>query len=566
MVTLGDVISNDVNVDYRRSRCILVWGANPPQTRLPQARDIYRSQRTGAKLIVVDPRPTEIARRADLWLRARPGSDAALALSMCHVILQEGLYDRAFVERWCHGLEELRARVAEYPPERVSETCWVPAEDILQAARLFATTKPACLHTRLGCGAQQVNATQTARAAACLMALAGNIDVPGGNLLSNDLGGFKTIFKMRNILRLPPDQETSRFGAREFPLQCGSRDTARWRFHAHTPSGLEAMLSREVKGFFVCGNNTMVQEADGRAVREALLSLDFLVVVDLSMTPTAELADLVLPAAHWLETEGVTHSYTGDYNRIMATQRVVEPAGEAWDDRRIVLELAKGMGLTSPWETAEELDDLRLRDVGITFQDLKALPDRTMAFPVQHKKYIERGFATPSGKVELCSTILEDHAYDPLPSHEEPPQSPVSTPELAEEYPLIFVQSRHIAYENSEYRQVPSLRRLAPVPELEINPDTASTLGIADREIAWVQGPSLPWRIQARARYVGGLHPRVVSLLHGWWFPEREGPEHGCFESNANAILPNGPPYDPINGNYQVRAVLCKVGKVHDGA
>ena len=562
MVTLGDVISNDVNVDYRLSRCILVWGANPPQTRLPQARDIYRAQRAGARLIVVDPRPTEMARRADIWLRARPGSDAALALAMCQVILEEGLYDRAFTEGWCHGLEELRARVSQYQPEGVAEVCWVPAEDIRRAARLFATTKPACLHTRLGCGAQQVNSTQTARATACLMALAGNIDVPGGNLLSNELGGFKTIFKMRNVFRLPAHQEAARFGAQEFPLQCGTSDIARWRFHAHTPSGIQAMLSGDVKGFLVCGNNTMVQEANGREVREALLSLGFLVVVDLSMTPTAELADLVLPAAHWLETEGVTHSYTGDYNRIMATRRVVDPVGEARDDREIVLDLAGAMGLPSPWQTAEDLNDLRLREVGLTFRELSALPDRALSFPVRHRKYQDTGFATPTGKVEIYSTILADHGYDPLPFHQEPPQSPYSTPELAAEYPLIFIQSRHIAYENSEYRQVPSLRRLAPEPELEINPETASSLGLGEGEVAWVQGPSLPWRIRAKARYVPALHPRVVSILHGWWFPERTEAEHGCFESNANAILPNGPPYDPVNGNYQVRATLCKVGTV----
>jgi anaerobic selenocysteine-containing dehydrogenase len=561
MVTLGDVISNDVNVDYQRSRCILVWGANPPQTRLPQARDIRRAQRAGARLIVVDPRPTEMARQADLWLRLRPGSDAALALAMIHVILQEGLYDRAFVEEWCYGLTELKKRATEYPPQRAAELCWLPTNQIVQAARLFATIKPACLHTRLGSGAQQVNSTQTARATACLMALAGNIDVPGGNLLSNDLGGFKTIFKMRNVLRLPPEKERGRFGAHEFPLQCGSRETARWRFNAHTPSGIKTMLAGGVRAFFVCGNNTVVQEANSREVWQALQKLDFLVVADLFLTPTAELADILLPAAHWLETEGVSNSYTGDYNRIMATQKVVEPVGEARDDREIVLALARRMGLPCPWKTAEELNDLRLTEVGLRFQDLKARPEHAVVFPVEHRKYTKRGFATPTGKVELYSTILAEHGYDPLPFHQEPPQSPLSTPELARQYPLILIQSRHIAYESSEYRQVASLRRLVPEPELELNPDTAAAQGIQEGRMACLQTPLLPWWVRARARFLPGLHPRVVSLLHGWWFPEQAGPEHGCLEANANAILSNNPPYDPINGNYQVRAVLCRIRK-----
>lgn len=562
--TLGDVISTDRNVDYRRSKCILLWGANPPETRPPQAKDIFAAKADGAKLIVVDPRPTKIATRADLWLRVRPGADAALALGMLNTIIERGLYDRAFVDKWCVGFEALRERAKEYPVDKVSELTWVPQEQVVEAATMFASIKPACIHTRLGIDSQHVNATQAARATTVLLALSGNIDVEGGNLLSNDLGGFMPIYQMRNALRLPVEVEMTRYGATEYPLSCGSKLTAKNRFHAHTPSGVKAMLKHELRAGFIPGNNTILEEANSRETWEALKSLEFLVVVDLSMTPTAELADIVLPAAHWLETESPTCSFTGLYNSVMATRKVIEPVGECWDDRRIVLELARRMEIESPWQTVDDLNDLRLQGLKMTFKELQNLPGQAMEFPVQYLKYEGRGFKTPSGKIELYSSIFEKHGYDPLPYHREPPESPYSTPELAKAYPMIMIQARHRAYEHTEYRNIPALRKLVPEPQVEISPEAARAHGINEGDEVWLESSKFSWRIKAKARFVHGLHPSVVSLTHGWWFPERTGPDHGCFESNANAIISNDPPYDPINGNYQVRAILCRIGKTEE--
>lgn len=561
-LTIGDGITTDRNVDYLHSKCIVIWGANPPETRIPQARDIYRALRNGARLIVVDPRPTVLAQKADIWLRVRPGTDAALALGIINVVTSEGLYDRDFVRQWCHGFDALAKRAQEYSPDRVAQITWLEVNQIVGAARMFATTKPACVHTRLGPGAQQVNCTQTARAISCLVAIAGNIDVEGGNLLSNDLGGFKNVFQLRRWMRLPQEAEHGRFGIDAFPMQCGTRQTAPWSFRAHFPSGIQGMLDGKVKGLYVCGNNTVVEEADSRRTQEALTKVDFLVVTELTMTPTAALADIVLPAAHWLETEAPIHSFTGKYNAIMATQRVIDPVGECWDDRHIVLELVRRMGLPSPWKSVEDVNDFRLAEVGITFRGLQACPDQTMSFPVKYLKYRDRGFATPTGQVELYSTILEKYGHDPLPRFLEPPLSPISTPEIAKDYPLILIQSRHKSVENSEYHHVPSLRRLMPEPLVEINPATARGIGVGDGEQMWIETPQFEWRIRGKARHVPLIHPNVVSVTHGWYFPERSEPDKGCLEANANAILSGGPPYDPINGNYQVRAVLCRAGRL----
>lgn len=563
IVTVGDVLHSDYRVDYKRSRCILVWGANPAETRPPQARHIFSAKAKGAKLIVVDPRFTETASRADLWLRVRPGTDAALAMAMLNTIINEGLYDKEFVDKWCIGFKNLKDRVQEYPPSKAAEITWVPEEKIIEAARLLATTKPACLHTRLGSGSQHINATQTSRAITILMALVGCIDIAGGNLLGDWLAGFKRIGGVPRLLRVSPEMGARRIGAREFPLTAGANSPFPPR--AHAPAGVKAMLSGQIKAFFVPGSNFVVNEGNSREVWEALNNLDFLVVADLFLTPTAELADLVLPPAHWLETDTPLDAWQDMgpalFNYVMAAPKVVAPLEECWDDRRMVLELAQEMGLRSPWRTVEEFNNWRLQEVGITFQELGKKPHHMLSFPVTYRKFEERGFGTPSGKIELYSSILEQAGHDPLPYYVEPPQSPVSTPALARDYPLILTTFRSRVYEHTEYRQIAPLRKLLPEPLIEINPKTASHFGIEEGDEVWVETPTVRSRVKGNARLIPQLHPRVVAFPFGWWFPEKPAPEHGCFESNINTIIDNGPPYEPINGNYQARGILCRIRK-----
>jgi anaerobic selenocysteine-containing dehydrogenase len=556
VMTVGEVNHSDPLVDYKHSKCILIWGANPVETRPPQAKDIFKARAEGAKLIVVDPRPTATASRADIWLRVRPGTDACLALGMLNVIINESLYDRRFVEKWCVGFEELKKRVEEYPTSRAAEITWIPEEKIIEAARLFATTKPACLHTRLGSGSQHINATQASRAITILMALVGCIDVEGGNLLGDPLGGFRRLGTISRLFRLPPEVDEKRLGAKDFPMMA----------RAHTASGAKAMLRGEIKAFFVPGSNFVVNEGNSREVWEALKNLDFLVVADLFMTPTAELADLVLPVAHWLETDTPLDPWKDMgpnlFNYVMAAQKVVKPLEECWDDRKIVLELAREMGLKSPWKTVEDFNNWRLEEMGISFDELRNKPQHMISFPVSYRKFEERGFRTASGKIELYSSRLKEAGQDPLPYHLEPPQSLVSTPQLAKEYPLILTTFRDRAYEHTEYRQINPLRKLLADPQIEINPMTASQFGIEDGDEVWIETPNINSRVKGKAKLIPGLHPRVVASLFGWWFPEKPAPEHGCFESNINTIIDNGPPYEPINGNYQARGILCRVGKV----
>ena len=563
----------DIGPDYQRSKCILIWGASPRHNRPAAERDINIARSKGAKLICIDPRPPERLDLfklglppADLWLRIRPGTDAALALGMIQIAIREDLYDKSFVNRWCSGFGSLQGHVEPFTPEKVEEITWIPKEKILEAVRLYARNKPSCLHTRLGAGSQHINATQTVRAINIFHSLVGDIDVPGGNLISSNLGGFRTPEMITQILRPPAEVDKKRIGAQMFPFLSGPREIARYVMpQAHTPSAIQAMQEGKIKGFYIPGSNVVLMEGNSRRTWAALNNLDFLVVADFFLTPTAELADLVLPAAHWLEMEIPMRAYQvmgpRRYNHILATRKVIEPRGECWDDRKMILELAKRMGIKVPWQTVGDFNDWQLEETGMKFKEVQEKPHQMISFPIRYRKYEESGFHTPSGKIEINSSILKQMGYDPLPPYVEPPQGPVATPDLFKEYPLIMVTHRHIIYMHSEFRQLRSFRKVEPNPIIEINPQTAGKVGIQDGEWMWVQRPGFQERIRGKARYVAELDPRVISMQVGWWFPEKSGPSHGALESNVNTIISSDPPYDPINGNHQARALLCRVGK-----
>ncbi len=218
------------------------------------------------------------------------------------------------------------------------------------------------------------------------------------------------------------------------------------------------------------------------------------------------------------------------------------------------------MGVELPWNTVEEFNDWTLQGLGIRFKELQNMTGQQFGFPVEYEKYKKRGIKTPSGKIELFSKTLEDLNYDPVPVYKDCFSWQAEEVSL-EEYPLILISHRDVNYMHSEFRQLPSLRNSHPEPLVEINPDTAADLGIQNGDWIVIRTPGFKDGIKGKARYVRDIHPKVISCLSHWWFPERNGPEHGCFDSNINAILSYGPPFDPITGAHQGRSVLCNVSK-----
>jgi anaerobic selenocysteine-containing dehydrogenase len=535
--------------DYDHTKCMLIWGANPPATWPVKALGMMEARVRGAKMIVVDPVFSETASKADLWLQLRPGTDAALALSMLHVIINEELYDKDFVEKWCVGFEQLRERVQQYPPRKVEDITWVPKQQIIEAARIYATTKPACI--TLGVSVDQnADTISTSRAIAMLAAITGNIDVPGGNIFPMDT---RTPERSEIELKYLLDEESheKRLGSKEYPLLAGR--ACPLSPSAHPPSVWKAILTGKpysVRALYAHGTNIVLSYANSEEVKKALMSLDFLVVADLFMTETAALADIVLPAATWMERSSVVSSLQTSYRHVHLQQKTVEPLEECRSDYDILNELARRLGFEEyMFRTEEDFGDYMLKDWGITFEEFKKLG--ILSVPNTYKKYEKSGFKTPSGKVELYSKFLQDLGFDPLPSYKEPDLSPISTPELAKEYPLIITTGGRVpVFRHTELRNIPWLRETEPEPRVLINPKTASELSIKNGDPVVVESPIDS--MEAKAYLTDGIHPRVVQV-----------PSHWGGWQNVNRIMDNKH-CAPLIGGTQLRCQLCRVRRKND--
>lgn len=595
--------------------CVMIWGNDP----LTSADGMIGNRLTptlkaGAKIITIDPVESRWARRADCWLQIRPVTDGALALGMLHVILTEGLYDRRFVERWTNapflcradtgelldvgrgapaylvwdtetngpcsperarrpaltgtydvgGLsvrpawELLLERVREYPPERVAEICWVASGTIVEAARLFATTKPAVIQWGNALDVQGVNSSQAIQAVLLLMAVTGNLDVPGGMAIWEH-GPFVDPFgpehERPDLLPEKSREMLADYGAREFPILGIT----------HGSLVNEAVVSGRLPAqvLFVIGHNFLLTAESTETCRQVLQKIPFSVTFDLFMTPTAALSDLFLPVTTWLERDQLATPYTrfGQFARVKA----VEPPGECRTDEDILLELAQRLDLHEafPWETVEEYFDWRLARTGKSFQDLRT--EGQYIHPQHYRKFETdyfrkgQGFPTPTGRVELYQTTFLKHGHDPLPHYVEPEEESPHNAALAEKYSFLATARRTPQFFHSEHHHVPELRERNPDPLVEMNRATAEEMGIDDGDWVWIETPR--GRIRQKAKLIDGIHPRVICNQHAWWYPERPGPDYGVWDSNLNVITRNdrGQGFDPIYGAPQLRGFLCNV-------
>ena len=539
-------------------QCLVAWGSRASITSDDSPHPCYigftKAIPKVKKLIVVDPRYTWEASKAHLWLQIRPGTDAALALGMLHVIINEGLYDREFVDKWTFGFDRLAERADEYPPEKVAEITWISADKIKEAARIYATSNPAVIHP--GVAVEQLRSTtQTLRAIWCLIGITGNLDVSGGNVFCDKRVRAATS-KLELKDRITPEVRKKRVTDDQYRVI----SSGMWPL---VPAlGLESIITGKpypLRVLFFVAYNPMVAAANTRKVYEALKKVDFMAISELYMTPTAELADIVLPAKMWLERDEI-QLQQADWG-IPVRQNVVGQIEERRSDWEILIELANRMGEDSISSPRHYIDSV-LKPHGVTFEELREKGFITFE-PMKHKKYEEAGFATPSGKYELYSNVLEEMGYDPLPHHTEPAESPVSTPELTKEYPLVLTTGGRIpSFFHSEFRQIPKLRRQCPDPIVEIHPDTVKGLDIRDGDWVWIESPR--GRVKQRAKLTSGIDPRVVHAQHAWWFPEDKSAEpslHGVWESNIN-VLTDWHAVDEAMGSASFRALLCKVYKV----
>jgi anaerobic selenocysteine-containing dehydrogenase len=448
------------------------------------------------------------------------------------------------------GFEKLKEHVAPFTPEWAEKITWIPATDILEATRTYATSRPAIIEWGVSIE-QNINSLQTVRAIAILRALTGNIDVPGGDILGmNVLPAYPSLKD-----KFPEEMSKKRLGGGNYRLLSG------WRAimpSAHIPTLFKAIRTGEpyrVRALLNFGSNPLMTLANSREVYDALKRLDLLVVSELFMTPTAALADYVLPAAFWPEVDQVIAYPLVAENVVMAQQKAIQ-VGQCRQDEWIIDELSSRLQLPGSEKRFDDIMEDRVKHLGITLQDLL---EKGFMYPQhEYRKYETNGFRTTSRKIELYSRSLERMGYSPLPTYNEPPESPQGSPDIAKEFPYILTTgSRRLEFFHSEQRQVESLRKRRPAPLVEIHPDTAIRQNIEQGE--WVIVSSLRGSIRMKACVTEDIRPGVINVDHGWWFPEKE--DLGFWESNANVLTSNAPPYDPAFGSCPLRGLLCSIKK-----
>ena len=387
----------------------------------------------GGSSIVIDPRRIPLARKAAIHAQIRPGTDCALALGLMHVLIAEGLYDKEFVAEWTVGFDRLAAHVQPYTPDRVAEITGVPAEMVREIARCYATFKPGIITTGIALD-HSTNGIQALRAVAVLVAISGNLDVPGGNKYSPKL-------KLKSL-----DME------KEIRHDVTVGDSCPlFLKYVKQPSfvpAIDQLITGKpypIKAMILAGSNAAVTWPNTSKVVEGLRKVDFKVVIDIFMTETAKLADVVLPGSTFLERADL-RNYLQHYGStiLMLTEKVCEPIGNAMEDWKIWAELGKRMGYGAyfPWADNDALVDELLAPTGVSRAELEAHPEGVPYASREFRQYLKEGFDTPSGKVEIYSETLAKMGYDPLPTFEEPRQSRLSRPDLAEQFPLTMMSYR----------------------------------------------------------------------------------------------------------------------------
>lgn len=560
------------NPEWECPKLTVIWGNNPIVANSDGAYGHWVTDvlERGSKLLVVDPRMTWLAAHADCWLRVRPGSDGALALAIGNVMIEEDLYDHDFVDCWCYGFDEYAGLCREWTPERAEEVTWVPADKIREAARLLAKNSPALLQWGVALD-QREDCVFAARAVLCLFCITGNIEKPGSNIVGPELLKYITGWG-RDFLSF--DAEEKRIGTDELLIyKLGLQVCSMGKLIDHM---IEQPADYPIKASWIqTVNQIACGGVDNKRTLEAFSKLEFNVFVDLFMTPSCmAFGDLVLPVTTYPERNGIR---CGDGSQRGETiNRAVPPLGECRSDMEINLELGHRWNKEAwPWETVEDMFSSILAETGMDFERVRETAPSYLPFEYyKHEKGLLRGdgtvgFPTPTGRIELWSQGLGFMGFEALPVYTEPPTTPYSQPELAEEYPLVLTTgARRDNTFHSENRMGGRLRHVHPEPAVQMAPELAEELGLVPGQWVWVEGPvgttGRTGRAKRTVELLSGMDKRVVSTDHGWWRPEAD-PEnlYDVNELNINNLIPWTTGQTGVGANY--KCILCKIYPVKDG-
>ncbi len=558
------------NPEWRPPEYILIWGNNCVVSNSDGLLGhwVVECMKRGSKLIVFDPKLTWLAGRADVWLQLRSGTDTAMALAIANVIIDKGLTDADFIDKWTYGYEEFARSVKAFTPNKAAEICGVDADLIIEAAEKIG--KAECVALQWGVPIdQQSEGFITGMAQFDILALTGNFEKPGSMLAARACFGM-------GITWMPdPDAWSSLPNKVEDEDEIMNQDyPALTAMHALSQdmvlNAMETEKPYPIKALWMQTNNALsCMSAAPQRLLPALQSMDFVVCVDLFVTPTVmAAADVVLPASTFVERNGLTGHQPYALSSIV---KGIDLVGESKSDQQIIFEMGqKFTGVDFPFSTEEEFYDFCLEKTDFSFNDLK---ERSWAYPhfeyYKHEKGQLRpdgkvGFATATGRYNFYSQEMAFFGLPPIPVYEEPPESPVTTRDLSKTYPLVLSTGARLwGFFHSEHRQSPSMRRIHPKPLARIHPNTAVKYGIEQGDYILIE--NMYGSCKMYAELYEGLREDTVSTDHAWWFPERDkgdGTMFGLFESNVNQLIPMRPGKSGLGNSY--KSQLCRISKCEE--
>ena len=537
--------------DFRNSKCILLLGTNPAVTGMHRTlsiwTDIRRAQKDGAKLIVIDPKRTETARKADIHTTIRPGTDCAFVLSLIHVIIKNNWVDDLFVAQHTQGFGRLKDLVRAYSPEQVEKTSWVKAQTIREIAEIFATSKPACADRREGV-LHHPNGTQACRAINILNTITGNIDIKGGLIIGKTL--YSPASPLFKELSLQND-----FASKAASISSYNRVTT------DIPVDIVKSILDEkpypLRGLLVVGSNPVIGWPNTTAVEKALKKLDLLVLIDVYRNDTSSFADIVLPAATFMEKIDFQSPEIGVPKIIQLQQPAIKPLWESKSEFWIFKRLAEKMGYGQYFQdTEKELIDKILAKWGLSFESLTQNQNESgFEFePASLGSFRKKGFSTESKKITIFSRTLQDLGFDALPGL-------VINPENSEKYPLHLITGHRIRTAYLSYlHNLPSLHKKTPRNWVEIHPDTAKCRGIQDGDRVTVESPK--GAITLEVKINDRVDPRVVMIPYGWGHRYQASWQLANSDPGENVnFLTDHKLTDKISGMPNYKSNICEIKK-----
>lgn len=502
-MTVGANIGAD-SEGVPESDLILLWGTNTLTANPHLWPFILKARERGAPIICIDPLRTRTALQCDEWLPIRPGTDAALALGLMHVVFARGLEDRDYLEQYTLGHEELRARVAEWTPERTSAVTGLSRHDIESLAERYGRARAAFIRVNYGLQ-RHAGGGMAVRTIACLPAVTGHWRRAGGGVQLSTSANFQ--FNKRALERpdLGPDVRTINM------IRLGEALTTDDAGVGGPP----------VKALVVYNSNPAAVAPDRNTVLRGLAREDlFTVVLEHFQTDTADWADIVLPATTQLEHWDIHFAYGHHY--VTLNQPSITPIGEAKPNSEIFRLIAARMGMTHPALRDDDvalirqsLDTQASKLQGVTFDGLLERGWMRLNVPTPYLPYANGEFTTPSGKCEFRSARLEEMGLDPLPTYIPPYESPERDPDLVARYPLTLISSPAHTFLNTTFVNVTSLRRQAREPEVLLHPADAERRAISAGAMVTVRNDR--GAFLARARVEPSLREGVIWAPSIWW-------------------------------------------------